>query len=159
MSKLYDELAQLSPCKSAYNWMVDSGIKTWQEAWYKCPRGDWTIWLLMKIRIPKPYGRYAVIALEQGLDNPDAFSLYNTRGYGFYDPIDSLRDCMDSPDCNWLASNTVRIDEAARDYAYHHNTSTNLILKQCADRVRAVVPFKVVMAALNELRTKDFCYY
>jgi len=147
-NKFHKELDHLNPCKPANIWVKVDKIKSWKQAWYKCDRGDWVVWLLMKIRVPKPYGRYAVIALEQGFGSPDVFNLSEFTA-------DPLRDMMGSPDCNWLAANTVRImrESECKDYNNPYK-----YLELCANRVRKVVPWKIISAALKELRENNFVY-
>ena len=107
---------------------------------------------MMKIRVPKPYGRYAVIALEQGFGSPDVFNCTKNTP-------DPLRDIMDLPSCNYLSSLSIRVDYAASDYDFNYPSSERGVgLKLCADRIRKVVPWKVISAALKELRDKNFVY-
>lgn len=41
-----DKLIELNACKSAITWVGD---KTLTEAWEKCERGDWMLWLYSKL--------------------------------------------------------------------------------------------------------------
>ena len=40
-----------SPCPEAYEWAIDSGYTTFEQAWENCPRGDWLLWTAKKLGV------------------------------------------------------------------------------------------------------------
>jgi len=40
-----EKLKELEACTEAIKWCKDNDIQTVQEAWEKCERGDWMLWL------------------------------------------------------------------------------------------------------------------
>lgn len=43
-------LIRCGACTSARYWIKDNNIQTFEEAWQKCPRSDWMLWLYTKIK-------------------------------------------------------------------------------------------------------------
>ena len=48
--KLIDQIAHLSPCPEAVEWLGD---RTLAQAWRTCPRGDWMLWLAGRLNIER----------------------------------------------------------------------------------------------------------
>jgi hypothetical protein len=42
-------LKELNACKEATDWCAENKITTIEEAWEKCERGDWMLWLYRKL--------------------------------------------------------------------------------------------------------------
>jgi len=47
--KAIEKLKELNACGEAIEWCKDNNIKTLQEAWEKCERGDWMLWLYARL--------------------------------------------------------------------------------------------------------------
>ena len=47
--KEIQQLEKLGACQEAIDWLKNGNFKTFQEAWDKCERGDWMLWLLGKL--------------------------------------------------------------------------------------------------------------
>jgi len=46
--KWLDDLKELNPCDDAITWAERGKFKTLNQAWAKCERGDWMLWLWSK---------------------------------------------------------------------------------------------------------------
>jgi hypothetical protein len=46
--KWLEELEKLGTCKEALDWAKAGKFKTLKQAWEKCGRGDWMLWLWSK---------------------------------------------------------------------------------------------------------------
>ncbi len=136
----------MDACWNAKMWIEARGFTTWKQCWDNCERGDQMIWLLIKLNVKAPYGRHAVIALEQGFKDPDAFMFNAFVGETWQDV--HLRDFVNCPDS---ADRANHIFHAAERKAILHGSYLDEyeILKFCADRIRQVVPWKVVNDALK----------
>jgi hypothetical protein len=44
-----EKLKELNACKEATDWCAENNITTIEEAWEKCERGDWMLWLYRKL--------------------------------------------------------------------------------------------------------------
>jgi hypothetical protein len=44
-----EKLKELRACKEAIDWCKENNITTLQEAWDKCERGDWLLWIYVKL--------------------------------------------------------------------------------------------------------------
>jgi len=49
VAQLLDELHGMDACTEARAWVEENGIASIEEAWTKCPRGEWLAWLLASI--------------------------------------------------------------------------------------------------------------
>ena len=48
-----DFMKNYQPCSDSRKWIKEADIKTTEEAWNKCQRGDWLIWFLSKAKYDK----------------------------------------------------------------------------------------------------------
>jgi hypothetical protein len=44
-----EKLKELNACKEATDWCAENKFTTIEEAWEKCERGDWMLWLYRKL--------------------------------------------------------------------------------------------------------------
>jgi hypothetical protein len=49
MKTFRSRLIELHACSSSIRWLDEEGICSIEEAWSKCPRGDWLLWLAARI--------------------------------------------------------------------------------------------------------------
>jgi hypothetical protein len=49
MKTFRSRLIELRACRSAIRWLDEEGISTIEEAWDKCSRGDWLLWLAARV--------------------------------------------------------------------------------------------------------------
>lgn len=50
MNALTDQLKQLNTCESAIKWVEENNLTELRDAWDKCYRGDWMLWLYKKLK-------------------------------------------------------------------------------------------------------------
>ena len=53
--KFITRLKRLDACSEAIEWLEEKGIDTIEEAWQRCERGDWMLWLYRRF-YPKNKG-------------------------------------------------------------------------------------------------------
>ena len=131
------DLYNMNACDEAYDWANEQDTTSWENLWKWCERGDWMIWFLIRVQVKEPYGRHAVLACEQGFNMANAC----------YD----LKEHMSDP--RWLCA-SIRIYVAANRFVEYEPNLTDKCLKQCADRIRKVVPWLVVEKAIKGWQRK-----
>jgi len=92
-------LEQLNACSNAIEWIEKNNIRTLQEAWEKCERGDWMLWLYAKMYPEKVRERVlaaghcantvrhlmqdlrSIGAVDIAITFPSAYSAYASASY------------------------------------------------------------------------------
>ena len=144
---LMRKLNYMEACGEAKEWIEEEQFTTWKQIWDNCERGDWLMWLLIRISVPEPYGTYAVSALEQGFGE----SLYSNCWGKFL--IDVIKFGSGYHD----ACVSHIISDKISDYVWSNysdsyilrNYHENRLHKECCNRIRKVVPFVILRDALN----------
>lgn len=54
-----DILEGMNACTSAVDWLRTQ--RTWREAWKRCPRGDWLLWLLGRVHKQGSAGHRSIV--------------------------------------------------------------------------------------------------
>ena len=44
-----DKLKEWNACQDALDWIEENNIQSLKEAWEKCERGDWMLWLYIRV--------------------------------------------------------------------------------------------------------------
>lgn len=120
MSKLSEFLKDHGACEGGVDWVKENKIKTLAEAWDKCPRGDWMIWMLGKsgkvaadktvwARIACPVARRALPIFEKwNATDKRPHEAIAARERWIADPTDA-----NEQECQAWAAGAARAAEAA----------------------------------------------
>ena len=124
-----NELTKFQPCSEALDFR--DNYKTFEEAWDNCPRGDWMLWIAVKLKVnerrltlAKGYCAKTVIHL---MKNERSINAVNTAiGYGRYKNTNKeLNADADAAAAAYAA------DAAAADAAYARKKNQLLTANIC----------------------------
>ena len=131
----------MGACDEAANWTAKQ--PTPRAAWEKCVRGDWMIWLAVRAGVDRRLWARAACAcarqslrfVQQGEDRPRL-------------AIEARERWCDEPtEANEQASRSAAA--AADAAAYAADGARSRSLRVSANRIRGVIPWKAVRAALD----------
>ncbi len=155
-NSLMNRLVCMEACEEAQEWVERKHFTTWKQIYDNCKRGDWLMWLLIKIKIPAPYGANAVIALEQGF----CTELYSDC-WG-----KSLMEAIDDPVYHYGDANISHVvADKIYNYVWENYNDSYIIRdshvdklnKECCNRIRKMVPWGIVRDALDKWFKENYC--